>query len=317
MRPIGRRAFLGMSGVGLAGAAAASLAPRASALPVPAQGAAPASSGAPPAERRVKKALKFGMVQVEGSLEERFRLAKSVGFDGIELDSPSDLDPDEVLAAMAKSGIEIPGMVDSVHWQKTLGDPDPAVRAAGRAALETALRDAQRYGATSVLLVPAVVNQRIPYDHAWARSQAEIRRVLPVAEETGVKIALENVWNKFLMSPLEAARYVDELESEHVGWHLDVGNVVEYGWPEQWVRILGPRVLKLDVKGFSRKKSDAEGKWKGFDAPIGEDDCDWPQVVSALDAIGYRGWASAEVSGGGEERLRDIAQRMDRVFQQA
>jgi hexulose-6-phosphate isomerase len=138
--------------------------------------------------------------------------------------------------------------------------------------------------------------------------------VLPLAGELGIRIAFENVWNSFLLSPLEAARYVDELDSPLVGWYFDVGNVVNYGWPEQWVRILNKRIFKLDIKEFSRAKRDSEGLWKGFGVKLLEGDCDWPAVMAALDEIGYRGWATAEVAGGDEPRLRDIADRMDRIF---
>jgi len=272
-------------------------------------------SGAPGRTvRRLRKSCKFGMVELEGSLADKFQLLAEVGFDGVELDSPNDLDDQEVLDAKAASGLEIPGVVDSVHWRLTLGDPDPEVRARGRAGLETALRDAKLYGGTTVLLVPAVVNAEISYDQAYTRSQEEIRKVLPLADELDVSIAFENVWNHFLLSPLEAARYVDEFESQRVGWYMDVGNIVNYGWPEQWIRILGPRVLKLDIKEFSRKLRDDQGLWKGFGAEIGEGDCNWPAVVQALDDIGYDGWASAEVAGGGRERLTEIRQRMDDVL---
>ena len=188
------------------------------------------------------------------------------------------------------------------------------MRAEGRAGLETALRDCASYGGTTALLVPAVVNGEVGYDEAWERSSAEIRKVLPLAEELGVQIALENVWNGFLLSPLEAARYVDQFESEAIGWYFDVGNVVNFGWPEQWIRILGPRILKLDIKEFSRKKRNDEGLWKGFGVKIGDGDCDWPAVRAALAEIGYTGWATAEVGGGDEERLRDIKARMDEVL---
>ena len=259
----------------------------------------------------IRKAVKLGMVQVDGSLRERFALLAEIGFDGVELDSPSQLDPEEVLAARDATGLAIPGVVDSVHWQQTLSHPDQAVRDQGRAGLETALRDCKRYGGTTALLVPAVVNKQVGYDEAWERSTAEIRKVLPLAEELDVRIAIENVWNNFLLSPLEAARYVDQFEGGRVGWYFDVGNIVNYGWPEQWIRILGHRILKLDIKEFSRKKRNDEGLWKGFGVEIGDGDCDWPAVREALAEIGYSGWATAEVGGGGEERLRDIKARMD------
>ena len=265
--------------------------------------------------RDLRLALKYGMIQQGSSVLERFQIARDAGFAGIEMDSPSDLDLDEVIAARDATGLEIPGVVDSVHWRDTLSHPDAEVRARGVAGLEQALDDCVRLGGTSVLLVPAVVNAEVTYDQAWERSTAELRRVVPRAEELGVAIAFENVWNQFLLSPLEAARYVDQFESEHVGFHFDVGNVVNYGWPEQWVRILGPRILKLDIKEYSRAKRDAEGLWKGFQVKIGDGDCGWPAVVAALDEIGYSGWATAEVGGGDAERLTDIAARMRRVLE--
>jgi hexulose-6-phosphate isomerase len=204
--------------------------------------------------------------------------------------------------------------VDSVHWHKTLGDPDEGVRAEGLEALQTAIRDCHAYGGGSVLLVPAVVSEGMSYEDAYKRSQEEIRKAIPLAEEMGVKISFENVWNNFLLSPLEAARYVDEFESPAVGFHFDVGNVVLYGWPEHWIRTLGHRITRLDIKEYSRSKLDNEGRWKGFEVEIGDGDCGWERVMQALRDIGYEGWAAAEVRGGDEARLTDIAQRMDRVF---
>ena len=262
----------------------------------------------------IRKAVKLNMVKEPLPLLDKFRLLKELGFDGVELDSPNDLDAEEVIAARDTSGLPIHGVVDSVHWTDTLSHPDPAVRAKGVAGLETALRDAKRYGASTALLVPAVVNKEVSYADAYVRSQAEIRKVLPLAEETGVKIALENVWNNFLLSPIEFARYIDEFESDWIGAYFDVGNIVNYGWPEHWIRTLGPRILKLDIKEFSRQRRDNEGRRKGFDVALGEGDCDWPSVVAALEDIGYSGWATAEIPGGDTARLRDIAARMDAIL---
>ncbi|MEE8153442.1 MAG: sugar phosphate isomerase/epimerase family protein [Phycisphaerales bacterium] len=266
------------------------------------------------APRAIKKSLKFGMVHTEGTILEKFKLLRAIGFHGVELDSPSSLDRDEVLRAKDETQLAIPGVIDSAHWSKPFSHPDPNVRAEGRRAVEIALHDAKAYGATTVLLVPAVVNKEVSYDAAYERSQIEIREVLPLAEELGVKIAIENVWNNFLLSPLEAARYIDDFDHPMIGWYFDVGNIVNYGWPEHWIHVLGRRILKLDIKEFSRKKRDDEGLWKGFGVKLLEGDCDWPAVMKTLDEIGYSGWASAEVRGGGEERLREIAERMDRIL---
>lgn len=263
---------------------------------------------------RYFKAVKLSMVQGELSLLEKFQLLKRLRFDGVELDSPNDYSDAEVLAARKTADLKIHGVVDSVHWRKTLSDPNAEVRKAGIAGLETALRDAKAYGASTVLLVPAVVSKRVSYRDAYERSQTAIREVLPLAAELEIRIALENVWNKFLLSPLEMARYIDEFESPWVGSYLDIGNLVTYGWPEHWIEILGKRILKVDVKEFSRKKQNETGPYSGFRVKLLEGDCDWKTVMKALTAAGYMGWMTAEVPGGGEERLADIAKRMDGIF---
>jgi hexulose-6-phosphate isomerase len=265
--------------------------------------------------RGLKKAAMLGMVGEGATLREKFALLHELGFHGVELDSPSDLTTEAVLDAKQATGLEIEGVVDSVHWNTPLSDPDATVRERGRAALERALRDCKAWGGSSVLLVPAVVNERVGYDEAWERSTAEIRKLLPLAKELGVQIAVENVWNNFLLSPLEAVRYVDQFESPALGWHFDIGNVVTYGWPEQWIRILGKRIVKLHIKEYSRKKRDAEGLWKGFEVELGEGDCRWREVMAALDAIGYRGWACAEVAGGDRSRLKLVSAQMDRILE--
>ena len=305
MDDITRREFVKAAA---AGAATLSLASGiASARPDP--GAA-AGAGA----TSIRKAVKYGMVHGDAPMLEKFRLLARLGYDGVELDSPNGFDRDEVLEARDRSGLPIHGVVDSVHWNRPLSHAEESVRDEGRRALETAIEDAAAYGADSVLLVPAIVDEHTPYDAAYARSQAEIRRVIPLAEERGIRILFENVWNHFLLSPLEAARYVDELESDAVGWYFDVGNIVNYGWPEQWIRILGRRVGKLDIKEFSRSRRNDEGLWKGFGVHLLEGDCGWDRVMVALRDIGFSGWATAEVGGGDEARLRDIAERMDRIF---
>ncbi len=264
----------------------------------------------------IRKSLKFGMVEGKMSVLDKFKLLKDVGFHGVELDSPNDLNMKEILDARDKTGLLIPGTVNSVHWNSPMSDPDPKVRSLCTESMKTALRDTKAYGGNTVLLVNGVVNDKVSYDEAYTRSQEEIRKLIPVAEETGVKIAIENVWNNFLISPMEAARYVDEINSEMVGWYFDIGNILRYGWPEQWIKILGnQRILKLDMKEFSRKKQNDEGLWKGFDVEIGDGDNNWPVVMEALRAINYSGgWISAEVDGGDAKRLKEISDRMDKVL---
>ncbi len=260
-------------------------------------------------EPRLKKAVKFGMIKVPGaSIEEKFALIKSLGFQGVEFDSPGNVDREEAVRARDKTGIVIHGVIDSVHWQIRLSDPDPAVRAKGVAALRTAIDDAKFYGADTVLLVPGkVTNPKTEnYQQCYERSQAEVRKVLPQAAEANVKIAIEVVWNDFITSPEQLVQYVDDFQSPSVGAYFDCSNMLKYGVPAAtWIRKLGKRMLKFDFKGYSHAN-----KW----VPIGEGDEDWPEVLKALDEIGYHGWATSEVAGGGEAELRDIAARMNRVL---
>lgn len=298
-----RRSILGLG-------AGALLAPTlAHAAPLP-RARAPRRAGEP---RPIRKAVKLEMVGGDAPLADKFALLRELGFDGVEISSPNRLDPDELLAARDSSGLAIAGVVDSVHWNQPLNHPDPAVRRRGREGLEHAIRDAHLYGGPHVLLVPAVVNAGMSYEAAWELSRAEIRRVLPLAEELGVRIAFENVWNHFLLSPLEAARYVDSFPSSRVGWFFDVGNIVLHGWPEHWIRTLGARISRIDVKEYSRTLAREKGTWAGFGVELLEGDCNWPAVMGALDEIGYEGWFVAEVSGGDRARLAEIASRMDRI----
>ncbi len=265
------------------------------------------------AKRPLKKGIMWGTVGVEGSVLEKMKAVKAAGFDGAEMNS--HMNQEEVLRARDETGLMIPSVCGVHHWAKPLSSPDPKVRQEGLEALQQTLRDAKRYGASSVLLVPAVVSKEVSYPEAYERSQAEIRKAIPLAEELGVKIAIENVWNQFLLSPLEAARYVDEFKSPAVGWHFDVGNILNYGWPEQWIRILGKRIQKLHIKEFSRKRRDNEGLWKGFDVKLLEGDNDWPAVMKAVDEVGYTGWAITEQGGGDTpEGLQDLARRLGKIL---
>lgn len=261
-----------------------------------------------------KKAVKLSMVEGATVLD-KFKLVKDCGFDGIDVDGPP-LKHDEVLKARDESKLEIHGVVAFKHWSAPLSHPDAKVREEGLNSLLQAIKDAKAYGGTTVLLVAGVVNKEISYADAYSRTQEEIKKALPLATELGIKIAFENVWNMFLLSPLEFARYIDEFQSPQVGAYFDVGNVVNYGWPEHWIRTLGKRILKIDIKEYSRKRRDEKGPYAGFAAPLGEGDCDWPNVLKALAEVGItEAWGTAEVAGGGKERLTDISSRMDKILQ--
>jgi L-ribulose-5-phosphate 3-epimerase len=300
-----RRTFLSLSGVALTGTAIAGCDPTAESATAQLAEVA----GATP--DRLKKAVNLSMVRGDLSLVDKFRLLKDLGYDGVEINAPNEMATADVLQARDTADLPIHGVVNSVHWRQTLSDPDPAVRAEGLEGLRQALHDAHDYGAMTVLLVPAVVNEQVSYDDAYERSQVEIRKAIPLAEELGVAIAIENVWNHFLLSPLEFARYVDEFETPLVGAYFDIGNILNYGWPEHWIPILGARIMRLHAKGYSRKLRDEEGPRAGFRAEIGEDDVNWAAVRQEIARLGYTGWVTAEVSGGERERLQNIAHQLD------
>jgi len=287
-RPIGRREFLRVCA-----AVSAALAPAV----VVAQ---------EPKRPRLRKAVKYGMIQLRGSHKDRLDLARRCGFAGVEIDSPGTQNLDDLVAAAKETGVVIHGVVDSVHWTDTLSHADAAVRARGLAALTGALDDARKVGATTVLLVPGVVNRDVTVEQCWERSTAEVRRALPLAEKLGVKIAIEVVWNNFITTPEQLIRYVDQFRSDHVAAYFDCSNMIKYGVaPAEWIRRLGRRMVKFDFKGYSKNK-----EW----VPIGDGDEDWPEVLKALGEVGYDGWATAEVQGGGEDVLRRISAQMDRVL---
>jgi hexulose-6-phosphate isomerase len=222
---------------------------------------------------------------------------------------------DEVLQASRTTAMPVHGVVDSVHWGTRLSDPNPEVREKGRLALEGAIRDSKAYGGSSVLLVPGVAhkNDTENHDHVWQRSIEQIRIALPLAAKLGIHILIENVWNNFLydpdgdndQSPDKAIAYIDEINSPWVGIYFDIGNIQRYGNPAKWIRALGHRITKLDVKDW--------GKENGF-CKIGEGDVDWAQVRQALRDINYTGWATAEVGGGDENRLAEILVNMHKTL---
>jgi len=261
---------------------------------------------------KLKKAVKFSMISGRAPIREKFELIKKLGFQGVEFDSPSNINRTEAVEARDKTGIAIHGVIDSVHWRDTLSSPNAEVRAKGLEALKTALSDAQFFGADTVLLVPGVVNKDATFEQCWERSQAEIQKVLPLAQQHRVRIAIEVVWNNFITKPEQLVKYVDQFKSPYVGAYFDCSNMLRYGVSSgDWIRALGKRMLKFDFKGFSKAKYDAkQNPW----VPIGEGDENWPDVLKALDEVGYHGWATAEVSGGGEKELRDVADRMNRCL---
>lgn len=261
---------------------------------------------------QLKKAVKYGMIRIKGSIKDKFELIKSLGFQGLEMDSPSGINKEEAVKARDETGIVIHGVVDSIHWNVRLSDPDPDVRARGLKGLETAIADCKTYGGDTVLLVPGRVGKNESYDEVYSRSQAEVKKAIPLADKLGVKIAIEVVWNDFITKPEQMVQYVDDFQTPTVGAYFDCSNMIRYGVKSSdWIRKLGKRMLKFDFKGFSMTKfKDKQNPW----VAIGDGDEDWPDVLKALVEVGYNGWATAEVAGGGKKELQDVAERMNRCL---
>ncbi|CAN5816810.1 sugar phosphate isomerase/epimerase [soil metagenome] len=247
----------------------------------------------PAKARKLRKAVMLGTVRVKtDTLLEKFKAIKEAGFEGVEPNG--NMGQQEVIDALKGSGLECASVCCHSHWKDTLTHPDPAIRKKGIEGLLITLRDAKAYGTDSILFVPGTVSAEVTYDVAYQRAQEGIREAIPLAKELGVRISIENVWNNFLLSPLEMARFIDEFDSPWVGAHFDIGNVLRYGWPEQWIKILGKRINRLHFKEFSTEKMQKEGLWKGFEVDFLEGSNNWKEIMTALDGIGYQGWCIAE-----------------------
>ena len=263
----------------------------------------------------LKKSLGLGMISEDLSLSDKFKLAKDLGFDGVELNSPVDFSLEEIKRAKENSGIETPTVVNKDHWNVPLSDPDPEVRKKCIASVAKSLEEIKDLGGDTVLVVPGVVNEKVSYEDAYITSQNSIRELIPYAEKTGMQIGLENVWNNFLISPVEAKRFIDEINHPHVGWYFDIGNVLRYGWPEHWIKTLNRRIMKLHIKELSRELMNTAGLWEGFNVYLLKGDNNWPVVLKAVSEIKHQGcWLTAEVLGGDRIHLKKISEQMDVII---
>jgi L-ribulose-5-phosphate 3-epimerase len=294
---LNRRDFLKLGG-GAAAAAALALTARAE----------------PAKKRQLKKAIMYATIGYEGSVLEKFKALKAAGFEGVE--PMSHMKQDEVMKALEETGLKAASVCCNTHWAKPLSHPDADKRREAVEGLQIALKDAKRYGASSVLLVPGVVNKDVSYDDCFKRSVACIKEAVPLAKDLDVKIAIENVWNNFITKPEQAKDFLDAIDSPEVGWHFDIGNCVRYSPPENWVPVLGKRILKLHIKEY-RKVMAPKEPGEGFKVRFFEGDNDWPAIMKALDDVGYQGWGISEQppeQSRTADAMKDLSERMDKVF---
>jgi L-ribulose-5-phosphate 3-epimerase len=264
--------------------------------------------------RKVKRAIMWATVRLKGTIMDKMKAIKSAGFEGVEI--ISHLNQQEVLQARDETGLEISSVCGEHHWQKPLSHSEPNIRAEGLAALKQTLGDAKAYGASSILLVPGLVNSAVTFDQCWQRSIEQIRQAIPLAEELGIKISIENVWNDFITTEDQAARYLDEINSPWVCWHFDCGNVIRYGDPIAWIKKLGKRITRVHIKEYSRdlamRKADV---WAGFQPRLLEGANNWAGIMSALREVGYDDYFITEQEGGNTlEGLKDLVRRLDKIM---
>lgn len=275
-----------------------------------------ASEPTNPSHGWLRKTLKFNMIGVEGGLAEKMAAARQAGFEGVEPNVPlaNDDEVQSMTDAASASGIIIDGTVGGYHWQIRHTDPDPEVRRRAADRLAQGIRQTAAMNADTMLLVPGHGKDG---DAGTVRRLATeaVRQALPTAEENGVKILIENVWNQMFYDPSagdqqtadDLAAFIDAFDSPWIGVQYDIGNHWKFGDPAAWIRTLGDRIVKLDIKGFSRSADQF--------TKITEGDIRWDEVKGALRDIGYRGWLAAEVRGGDLGRLKEISDHLDEALQ--
>lgn len=254
----------------------------------------------------MKKSINIWSFYGDWDLKQKMRIAKDAGFEGFEIDVSGDgpITPDtseaelERIAEIANEvGLTLSGLASGLYWESNPASASASTRAKARSVLDAQIRSASFLGIDTILVVPGTVGadfipdcEVIPYDQAWDRASDFIRQAIPLAEEKQVDIGIENVWNKFLLSPREMRLFIDQFDSERVVSYFDVGNALATGYPEHWIQMLGERIKRVHIKDYRR----AVGSVNGF-VDLLSGDVDWPAVMRALSGIGYDGWIAAEM----------------------
>lgn len=262
----------------------------------------------------IHDAVEYNMLPQSASIPERFQIARDAGFERIECPTtPDQATAEQMKQAAEKAGIMIHSVMNMDHWKYPLSSSDPAVVEKTLQGARTSLQNAHLWGANTVLIVPAVVDSKTSYRDAYTRSQESIRKLIPLAEQLKVIIGLEEVWNKFLLSPIEFAGYIDSFQSPWIRAYFDVGNVKLYGYPEDWIRTLGKRIVKLHIKDFSWRRG-PDDKMVASWVPLEEGDLDWPAIYAALKEIDFHGTATVELAPGDPAYLRDMHTRLIQIL---
>jgi hexulose-6-phosphate isomerase len=260
----------------------------------------------------MKKAVVYSMLPSSMSPADRFKLARECGFDGVEMPAVPEADCAPLRSAADAAGIRLHSVIYG-GWNPPLTHPNPAQRAQSVKNAEAALHSAKALGADCILLVPGVVNAGTSYANAYKWAQEGVRKLIPTAERLKVPILIEEVWNNFLLSPLEFNQFVDSFNSQWVQAYFDVGNVVPFAWPEDWIRTLGKRIKKVHLKDFKGGPGLFEAI-KGSFVNLRDGSINWPEVRKAFTEIGYNGWVTCELGGGNADYLKDVNRRVDLIL---
>lgn len=260
----------------------------------------------------VQKGLVIGMLGRQGSYKYRFQMAREAGFECVEANTTENpKEVEEIAKAAQDTGLKIHGVMNQAHWRYPLSSGDPQAVKISMDGMRTSLRNAKDWGAGTVLLVPAVVDPGTTYEQAMERSKRQVSELLPMAEQLKVVIAIENVWNKFLLSPMEFCQYVDSFKSPYLQAYFDVGNIQLYGYPDHWLRSLGKRIVRIHFKDFRFRNREAQF------VNLLDGDLDWPAIYDAIAEIGYKGPVSLEIAGGDLSYLTDVSNRFEAIIKGA
>ena len=240
------------------------------------------------------------------ALAEKLRLARGAGFEGFEIDLTEEGSVNlkstarelrDIRQAVDKHGLQLSGLATGLYWGANAASADPRVVAKASAILKRQLTVAANLGLDAVLVIPGAVGvdfipggEVVAYSDAYARARKFVAAAVPLAEKLKVTIGIENVWNKFLLSPREMVEFIDSFKSDRVGAYFDVGNALATGYPEHWIQLLGKRIARVHFKDYRRNV----GTVDGF-VELLSGDVNWPSVMQALRAVPYKGWCTAEM----------------------
>ena len=283
-----------------------------------------AAAVAPAAGPRFVKGICSTIFPAKMPFEECFRQAKNAGFDAIEIPSGGEIDLNTDPAAVRRLGdaARRAGVAIASFWvsqplsANPLNSADPAARARGVEAVKKLLEFAGLLGAGAMLIVPRRLGSgakfQYGYQDTWDRVTAEMRKLVPFAEKAKVILVLENVWNKFLVSPLEMRAFVDQFKSPWVGTQFDTGNVMQFGYPQDWILTLGPRIRRVHVKDYKLSDRAEQGRF----VDLMEGDVDWKEVMAALVKVGYRGFVSPEIGHdpNDADQLKKVSRTLDKIL---